>query len=87
MGIRVRRGVMRRGGFARMASPKDGYVTTAEAGALLGLTPAAVRRAIAEGRMQAEKIAPRLTLVSLVEVEKYRRERLGRRQQARQHDE
>ena len=59
--------------------PIDDLVTTAEAAEMLGLSPSSVKYAIARGALKAEAVHSRLNLVRLSEVERYRRESLGRR--------
>jgi excisionase family DNA binding protein len=56
--------------------PIGGYYTTKEAAELLGLTHAAVKHAVWRGAIQAEQIARR-HLISLAEIERYRREAQG----------
>jgi excisionase family DNA binding protein len=53
--------------------------TTREAASLLGLTPSALRSAIANGVLRALRIDERTNLISEDEIERYRRENLGRR--------
>lgn len=55
------------------------YLTLNDAAAELGLNAATLRQSIARGAMTAEKIGPRLWVVSRREVERYRAESLGRR--------
>ena len=53
--------------------------TTSEAAHLLGITPGAVKDAIGRGALDYIPINPRLNMVTLDAIEKYRRERLGKR--------
>jgi excisionase family DNA binding protein len=48
------------------------YVTVAQAAAVLGLTPRAVRNRIERGEMAAERLNARLLLISRDEVERQR---------------
>lgn len=57
---------------------RDWY-TTAEAAVELGLTPTSVRKAIACGRLTPTRIHARLNVITHAELERYRRETLGRR--------
>lgn len=54
-------------------------VTVAKAADMLGISENTVRDAIKRGVIHVERISPRVNLVPLPEVEKYRRERLGQR--------
>ena len=49
-------------------------MTLNEAAKRLGITPDTLRQQIAAGRLQAEKIAPRLWWVTEEEVDRYQRE-------------
>ncbi len=53
--------------------------TTSEAAHLLGITPGAVKDAIVRGALDYIPINPRLNMVTVDAIEKYRRERLGKR--------
>jgi excisionase family DNA binding protein len=53
-------------------------MTTGEAAALLGLSPATVRRQVENGAMKARKVG-RDWHITPAEVERYRRESLGKR--------
>ncbi len=46
---------------------------------MLGVSPDTIRSAIKRGIMAYEPINPRLNMVTLEAIEKYRRERLGQR--------
>jgi excisionase family DNA binding protein len=48
------------------------WITTAEAGRLLGLTARRIRQLIDEGEIEAQKLTPRMTLVTRASVERYR---------------
>jgi len=52
--------------------------TTAEAAAMLGISPEAVRTAAWIGTLKVEKINPRLNMVTREAIEAYRRDYLGR---------
>ena len=54
------------------------WLTTAEAARELGLAHSTIRQAIMRGRLQAEKVGPRLNVVMREELERYRREHLGK---------
>jgi excisionase family DNA binding protein len=56
----------------------EGYYTTTEAAALLGLKPPSVRNAVMRGRLAVERLGDR-NLVTAAEVERYRVEVLGTR--------
>jgi len=56
-----------------------GSVTVAQAAAMLGISENTVKGAIKRGVIAVERPSPRLNLVPLTEIEKYRRERLGQR--------
>lgn len=53
--------------------------TTAEAAERLGLAHSTVQDAIRRGALEVVRINPRLNMVTLDAIEKYRRERLGKR--------
>jgi hypothetical protein len=53
--------------------------TVAEAAEMLGLSPSSVRYAITRGVIEPVAVHPRLNAVSRSEIDKYRREHLGRR--------
>ncbi len=53
--------------------------TTSEAAHLLGITPGTVKDAIVRGTLDYIPINPRLNMVTVEAIEKYRRERLGKR--------
>lgn len=59
-------------------------LTTAEAARELGLAPASIRRAIANGVLQVIRLDERTNVVTRAEVERYRRENLGKRGRPRQ---
>lgn len=52
-------------------------MTLAEAAELLGVTPATLRQQIANGRFAAEKVGP-IYVTTAAEVERYRRDSLGK---------
>jgi excisionase family DNA binding protein len=54
------------------------WYTTAEAASTLGITHEAVRNAIQRGALKARKVAPRLSMITADELERYRVENLGR---------
>ncbi len=54
-----------------------GWFTLAEAAAQLGITSAALRGAAARKRIHVQQINPRLNIITVAEVERYRREYLG----------
>ena len=56
-----------------------GFLTVREAAETLGLTQSAIRRAIFDGTMEAEKIGRRLNVIAPEAVDRYRREHLGRK--------
>src|SRR5947209_250827 len=59
--------------------PTDGeWYTVGQAARELGLTPSTMRTLIAQGRIAARLVTPRLNVISAQEVERYRREHLGR---------
>lgn len=53
-------------------------LTTAQAAAVLGVTPARVRQYIADGRLPARALTPRLHLVRAADVAKLVRRKPGR---------
>jgi excisionase family DNA binding protein len=55
------------------------FMTTAEAAETLGLTLGGLHRAIADGRLKVIPLDARTNVVERSEVERYRREHLGRR--------
>jgi hypothetical protein len=57
---------------------RDWYTTT-EAAAELGIEPNSVRVAIKRGQLKPERIHSRLSVITREELERYRRENLGRR--------
>lgn len=60
-----------------MPLERDWY-TTKEAAAELGLAPETIRWAKRAGLLKVEEIAPRVRAISKEELERYRREHLGR---------
>ena len=56
---------------------RDWY-TTEEAARALGLTPSTIRGAAMRGVLQVHVIAPRVRAITREEVERYRREHLGK---------
>jgi len=54
------------------------WYTTADAAQELGVSHEAVRNAVLRGALKARKVAPRLNMISAEELERYRRENLGR---------
>ncbi len=54
------------------------WYTTQEAAAELGIAPETIRWAKRAGILQAEEIAPRVRAITKDEVERYRREHLGK---------
>ena len=54
------------------------WYTTEEAARELGLTPSSIRGAAKKGTIKVETIAPRVRAITREEVERYRREHLGR---------
>lgn len=50
----------------------NGFVTTAEAGDLLGVSASRVRQFVLEGRLPAQKIGGRTLVVSVKDVAKFR---------------
>ena len=61
-----------------MAELED-FMTVAQAAKELGLTPTGLRTAIGEGRIKRTLLHARTSLIAREEVERYRREHLGRR--------
>ncbi len=64
--------------YATVMSEERTLFTTAEAAAMLGISPQAVRTAAWIGTLQVEKINPRLNMVTREAIEAYRRDYLGR---------
>ncbi len=60
-----------------MSIERDWY-TTEEAARELGLAPSTIRGAAMKGTIKVETIAPRVRAIMREEVERYRREHLGR---------
>ncbi len=60
-----------------MAIERD-WFTTEEAARELGLAPSSIRAAAKKGTIKVETIAPRVRAITREEVERYRREHLGR---------
>ena len=58
-------------------TPLEGWLTTPEVATALALHPGTVRRLIARGTLAATTIAGRLDVVTVEEVERYRREHLN----------
>jgi excisionase family DNA binding protein len=56
----------------------EDFMTVAQAAKVLGLTPTGVRTAINEGRLKRTLLHKRTSLIAREEVERYRREHLGR---------
>jgi len=54
------------------------WYTTEEAARELGLAPSSIRGAAKKGTIKVETIAPRVRAITREEVERYRREHLGR---------
>lgn len=50
----------------------NGFITTAEAGDLLGVSASRVRQFVLEGRLPAQKIGGRTLVVSVKDVAKFR---------------
>jgi excisionase family DNA binding protein len=61
----------------RMA-PIENHVTVTEAAIELGVSPATIRGAIMRGSITAVQLHKRMNLIPRSEVERYRREHLGR---------
>jgi excisionase family DNA binding protein len=55
------------------------FMTVAQAARELGLTPTGLRTAVSEGRIKTVALHRRTNLIAREEVERYRREHLGRR--------
>lgn len=53
----------------------NGFVTTTEAGDLLGVSASRVRQFVLEGRLPAQKIGGRTLVVSIKDVAKFRTSR------------
>ncbi len=65
----------------RTGVPKDqerALFTTAEAAAQLGISQATVKTAVSLGTLRAERVNPRLNLITAEAIEEYRRDHLGR---------
>jgi excisionase family DNA binding protein len=62
----------------RMA-PVENYVTVSEAAQELGVSPATIRGAIMRRHITPVQLHKRTNLIPRSEIERYRRERLGRR--------
>ena len=60
-----------------MADRED-LITVAQAAEELGLTPQAVRNAVMRGHITPERLDGRTSLLPRAEIDRYRRERLGR---------
>ena len=58
-----------------MSSPLLPLSVAAE---MLGVDPSTLRRQAIDGRLRAQKLGPRAWMVEADEVERYRREQLGR---------
>jgi excisionase family DNA binding protein len=56
----------------------DDYLTVNEAAEELGLTPAAIRRAIMRGLIEPKRLGKRANLIPRAQVDKYRAEHRGR---------
>jgi excisionase family DNA binding protein len=59
-------------------APIENHVTVAEAARELGVSPATIRGALMRGSITAVQLHTRMNLIPRSEVERYRRERLGR---------
>lgn len=59
-------------------TPQRDWYTTAEAAAELGLSPASLRDALRRGAIHAIALTPHLRAYTREEIERYRREHLGR---------
>jgi excisionase family DNA binding protein len=57
----------------------ENLLTVSEAAQELGIRPSGVRMAIAEGRLQSVRIGQRTNLIERSELQRYRREHLGKR--------
>ena len=68
-----------------MAGLED-YMTVAQAAKELGLTPTGLRTAVSEGRIKTVALHKRTNLIAREEVERYRREHLGKRGKRMQPD-
>lgn len=55
------------------------FFTPSEAASMLGITRSQIYRAIHDDTLKAEKLSPRLVAIAPEEVERYRREHLGKR--------
>ena len=56
---------------------KEGWLTTAEAAEVLGLSQGTVKLAITRGTLKARKVS-RINMIAPEDLEKYRREHLGK---------
>jgi excisionase family DNA binding protein len=56
---------------------KEGWLTTAEAAEVLGLSQGTVKLAITRGTLKARKVS-RINMITSEDLEEYRREHLGR---------
>jgi hypothetical protein len=63
--------------YPRVMSEERTLFTTAEAAAMLGISPQAVRTAAWIGTLDVERINPRLNMVTRAAIEAYRRDHLG----------
>jgi hypothetical protein len=68
-----------------MTSARD-LMTLAQAADELDVDPATLRLAIRNGKLEAEKLGPRVTMVTHEEVERYRRENHGKQGWAKRKD-
>ena len=59
-------------------APIENHLTVSEAAQELGVSPTTIRGAIMRGRITAVQLHKRTNLIPRSEVERYRRERLGR---------
>ena len=59
-------------------APVENYVTVSEAACELGVSPTTIRGAIMRGSITAVQLHKRTNLIPRSEVERYRREHLGR---------
>ena len=57
----------------------EDLLTVAQAAQELGIQPSGVRMAIAEGRLRSVRIGKRTNLIERAELNRYRREHLGKR--------
>ena len=68
-----------------MTSAHD-FMTLAQAAAELGVDPATLRLAVRNGKLAAEKLSSRTTVVAHEELERYRRENHGKQGWAKRKD-